>query len=145
MEFSGLPIYGSPLSVCSGAGSGLFVSAIFFVLRLQRKLPVLEQVHLAHRRFNCRDIRLQTAALQLIFNVAELRGTLACAVQLLRGIYQHAGGRQQIFLLLTGGLGFQPGDQLQRNPTGKQRNLRLQDGSQINQSVHFSFTALSLM
>ena len=100
---------------------------------------------LPYRRFDCGNIRLQTAALQLVFNIAELRGTLARAVQLLRGINQHAGGRQQIFLLLAGGLRFQPWNQSQGNPAGKQRNLRLQDGSQINQSVHFSFTALSLM
>ena len=130
--FSELPICGSPLSVCSDVGSGLFVSAIFFVLRLQRKLPVLEQVHLTHRRFDCGNIRLQATALQLVFDIAELYRALARAVQLLCGINQHAGGCQQIFLLLTGGLGFQPGDQLQRNPAGQQRDLRLQDGSQID-------------
>ena len=95
-------------------------------------LPAIQQVHLANGGFNGSGIHLQATSLQLILDILILGAALARAVDLLSGIHQDADRGEQVLLLLAVGSGLDPGNDAQRDPAGKERDLRLQDGGKIN-------------
>ena len=95
-------------------------------------LPALQQVHFTDRGLNGRGVHAQAALVQLVLDVLVLGAAPARAVDLFGGVDQDADGGEQVILLLAVGPGLQPGDDAQRDPAGEQRDLRLQDGGEVD-------------
>ena len=103
---------------------------VFFIRSLCQRIHAIRV-----DRLNGSGVNLKTASLQLIFDVLILGAALASAVDLLSRVDKYADGGQQVFLLLAVGPGLDPGNDAQGDPTGEERDLRLQDGGKIN-GVH---------
>ena len=95
-------------------------------------LPAFQQVHFTDGGFDGRSVHIQPALVQLVLDVLIFIAAPARTVDLFGGVDQDADGGQQVFLLLSIGSCLQPGDNAQGDPAGEERNLRLQDGGEVD-------------
>mgnify|MGYP007101871785 CR=1 FL=1 len=95
-------------------------------------LPAFQQVHFTDGGLDGRSVHIQPALVQLVLDVLIFIAAPARTVDLFGGVDQDADGGQQVFLLLSIGSCLQPGDNAQGDPAGEERNLRLQDGGEVD-------------
>jgi hypothetical protein len=102
-------------------------------------LPAFQQVHFTDGGLDGRSVHIQPALVQLVLDVLIFIAAPARTVDLFGGVDQDADGGEQVILLLAVGSGLQPGDEPKRDPAGKQSDLRLKDGGQIN-GIHVDYS-----